>query len=441
MKKYIKRTAMLLLLCVTLTSLGTGIASGRTEADINADIRANELRAEQLAEEQKAREVRISAARDNEAELRYYYALIEESIAAVQERMDILHENIRLKQEAIEKKQAEILGLEQDIVDAEFEIIDREYKITLLEEENQENLTKFGQLVRNNYMSGNLGMVDILMDSGNFYDMIVRVDVLQKAAERNTDFMNDLLAAMREQEREIEELEKVKLALDNMRIRAEADKAQLEIDLAALNIAMKALDEEMDAEQEKLRGYAGEIQVLRDAISAMNRQFAATNAELEKLEEDTARLIRERINLDRPNFAGDGFIWPLAERFQRITCSFGWDAHFGRWHRAIDIGNAGINGANIYAIQSGTVIVAIESNSRSGYGSYVVIDHGGGYTSLYAHMIFGSVQVTMGQEVTVGQTLGQVGSTGFSTGPHLHFEIRRNGEAQNPMNYSYTFWA
>ena len=428
------------MLCVIVTFLGTGAASGRTEADIQAEIKRIEERAAELERQNKEREGRIAAAREDAAQLNYLHSLIEQSIAGVQERMDLLHMRILLKQEAIVQKQAEIEALEQRIEDAELEIIDREYKITLLEAENQENLTKFGQLVRNNYMAGNLGMVDILMDSGDFYDMIVRADVLQKAAERNTDFMNDLLDAMRAQELEIEALEALKTALDALRLLSEEEKEQLEIDLSELNADMRELDEEMDAEQERLRIQAGEIQELRNAINAMNRQFTATNAEVEELEKLTAQLIRELQNRNRPDFSGAGFIWPLDQRFQRITCGYGWDAHFGRWHRAIDVGNAGINGANIYAIQSGTVIVAVESNSRSGYGSYVVVDHGGGYTSLYAHMQFGSVRVSPGDSVTVGHVLGLVGNTGWSTGPHLHFEIRVNGEARNPLDYSYTFW-
>jgi murein DD-endopeptidase MepM/ murein hydrolase activator NlpD len=439
MKKYIRITAMFVLLCVTLTFFGTGTASGRTEAEIQAEIKRIEERAAELERQNQEREARIAAARNDAAQLNYLYSLIEESIADVQERMNLLNMRIMLKQEAIAKKQAEIVSLELQIEDAELEITDREYKITLLEAENMENLVKFGQLVRNNYMAGNLGMLDILMDSGDFYDMVVRAEVLQKAAERNTDFMNDLLAAMRAQEREIEELELLKLELDNLRIRSEEEKAQLELDLAELDAAMRELDEEMEHEQQKLLIQAGEIQVLRDAINVMNRQFNATNDEIEQLEKDTAQLIRDLQNLNRPNYAVNGFIWPLDERFQRITCGFGWDSWRNGWHRAIDVGNAGINGANIYTIQSGTVIVAIESNARSGYGSYVVIDHGGGYTSLYAHMQFGSVRVRVGEEITQGHILGLVGNTGWSTGPHLHFEIRHNGEARNPLDYSYTF--
>jgi murein DD-endopeptidase MepM/ murein hydrolase activator NlpD len=439
MKKYIRLTAVILCVCIIAPFIFTGEVSGRTEADIQADIQRIEQLTEELERRNKEREQEIEELEGNVGEARRRVDLIRQIIAEIDERIALLNQRIVLKQEAIEKKQGEIEALEARIADAEREIELREFKIEVLEAENHENLLKFGQLVRNNYMHGSIGMMDILLDSGDFYEMIVRADVLQKAAERNTDFMNDLLAAIRAQEREIEELEELKLMLDADKELCEREKAGLEDDLAALEVSMKELDDEMDEAQERMRVLAGEEAILRDAVSGMYRQFNATNEELEELDRQTTQLIKELQNLNRPNYSGDGFVWPLDERFQRITCGYGWDAGWSRWHRAIDIGNAGINGANIYAIQSGTVIVAVESNARSGYGSYVVIDHGGGYTSLYSHMQFGSVRVSVGQEVTVGQVIGLVGSTGLSTGPHLHFEIRVNGEARNPLDYSYSF--
>ncbi|MDR2559630.1 MAG: peptidoglycan DD-metalloendopeptidase family protein [Oscillospiraceae bacterium] len=438
-KKYIRFAVLVLMVCMMLALAPASVVSGLTAEQIQARIDEIERKAAELELRNQEREHEIAEMEGDIAQARQRVRLMEQSIAEVNERIALLNERIVLKQEAIANKQADIETLEARIEDAEREIVLREHKISLLEAENEENLAKFGQLVRNNYMTGSLGMVDILLDSGDFYDMIVRADVLQKAAERNTDFMNDLLAAMRAQEREIEELEELKLMLNADRELCEREKADLEDDLAALNVSMKELDEEMDEAQARLRILAGEESVLQNTISGMYRQFNATNEELEELDRQTTQLIKELQNLNRPNYSGDGFVWPLDERFQRITCGFGWDAAWSRWHRAIDVGNSGINGANIYAIQSGTVIVAVESNSRSGYGSYVVVDHGGGYTSLYSHMQFGSVRVSVGQEVTVGQVLGLVGSTGLSTGPHLHFEIRVNGEARNPLDYSFSF--
>ena len=110
------------------------------------------------------------------------------------------------------------------------------------------------------------------------------------------------------------------------------------------------------------------------------------------------------------------------------------DADFGRWHKGVDIGEGGIYGDSVLASKAGTVIVA-ETSYIPGYsyGMYVVVDHGCGYTTTYAHL--SDVYVYVGQEVAQGESLGAVGSTGYSTGPHLHFEIRLNGEPENPFNY------
>ena len=117
-----------------------------------------------------------------------------------------------------------------------------------------------------------------------------------------------------------------------------------------------------------------------------------------------------------------------------ISCYFGWDYDFGRYHKGIDVGDAGIMGDNVLASKAGTVIVA-ETSYIPGYsyGMYVVVDHGGGYTTTYAHL--SDVYVYVGQEVEQGEYIGAVGSTGFSTGPHLHFEIRIDGEPVDPFSY------
>ena len=104
----------------------------------------------------------------------------------------------------------------------------------------------------------------------------------------------------------------------------------------------------------------------------------------------------------------------------------GWSFHGG-----IDIAGGGIYGRPVYASRGGTVIAAVWSNS--GYGNYVIIDHGDGYASLYGHC--SSLAVSTGQTVSKGQHIANVGSTGNSTGPHLHFEIRKNGVKVNPANY------
>lgn len=129
------------------------------------------------------------------------------------------------------------------------------------------------------------------------------------------------------------------------------------------------------------------------------------------------------------SYASSGsFMWPLPYT-HNITSYFEW--RWGRMHQGIDISAGGVYGESIVAADGGTVTLA--GNYGDGYGNYVIIDHGNGYQTLYGHC--SSLAVSEGQHVSKGQTIGYVGSTGNSTGPHLHFEVRNNGTQLNPLNF------
>ncbi|MHB8842558.1 MAG: M23 family metallopeptidase, partial [Candidatus Aquicultor sp.] len=127
--------------------------------------------------------------------------------------------------------------------------------------------------------------------------------------------------------------------------------------------------------------------------------------------------------------SGGGYVWPVSAR---ITSPFGWRFHpvlgYSRMHTGIDLGCG--SGTSVHATKGGTVIMA---GWMGGYGNAVVIDHGEGISSLYGHNK--SLTVSAGQHVVQGQVIAHSGSTGMSTGPHLHFEIRVNGNPQNPLSF------
>ncbi|MBQ2847564.1 MAG: M23 family metallopeptidase [Clostridia bacterium] len=127
-----------------------------------------------------------------------------------------------------------------------------------------------------------------------------------------------------------------------------------------------------------------------------------------------------------------GFLWP-APSCRRVSSPYGWRS--SGWHNGIDLvrSGGGALGTPVIASKSGRVEVVQRSNS--GYGNMVLINHGDGYKTRYAHMVKGSITVSVGDYVDAGQTIGKVGSTGNSTGPHLHFEVIVNGETRNPRNY------
>ena len=164
-------------------------------------------------------------------------------------------------------------------------------------------------------------------------------------------------------------------------------------------------------------------------VDALSREEATLSAlirtrQLEAEAEAEADADADSIEAERDDsVSNSGMVWPASGP---VTSGFG--TRWGRLHSGIDIG-AGY-GASIQAAMDGTVILA---GYNGGYGNCVVIDHGGGFSTLYGHM--SSIGTSEGESVDAGDFIGEVGSTGNSTGPHLHFETRSGGEAQNPMRY------
>ena len=138
-------------------------------------------------------------------------------------------------------------------------------------------------------------------------------------------------------------------------------------------------------------------------------------------------------NQSSGSYVGGEFTWPVPG-YSSITSYYGWRFNNTDFHTGIDISGGGIYGKNIVAANSGTVIKANTTYTPGvGYGIYLMIDHGGGMSTLYGHT--SQLYVKQGDHVEKGQVIAAVGSTGWSTGPHLHFEIRQNGKHTNPLNW------
>ena len=320
-------------------------------------------------------------------------------------KVESVSERLRAIQEELRTASAAYKEVKSQLDAVEGKIDENTALLTRTEADLRVKNQKLQKRVRDIYINGQISYVDVLFGAKDFSDLMTRMDILKRIIKHDYDLIMKV-----KQEKEIVVTARAQLEKD----KAEAEKLVADAD------AKRAAVEEKEAEQQDL---------LDKAIYDRDTSEQAYE-ELMAASEEVASMIR-RSNMTysgAPAGAG-GMIWPLDGP---VTSEFGWRTHpiFGtaRFHSGLDIG--GDYGLPIYAAAGGTVIHA---GWISGYGNTVILDHGGGVTTLYGHN--DSLNVGVGQTVSQGQVIAMCGSTGNSTGPHCHFEVRENGEPVSPYNY------
>lgn len=293
----------------------------------------------------------------------------------------------------IKSQQSEIDKIEAQISSKEGEISSTEAQISKTESDIADRKEGLSKRLRTMYKNGSVGYLDVLLGSNSISEFLSNIEMVQKIYRNDQKVLNTL----EEQEKVLEE-QKSKLA---------AEKTQL------------------DTTQSELTVKQAEIKKSRDAIKTQYDQIDKEYRQL--LAQAAAEAAAGGSNT---KYDGGAFKWPSVST--SITSPFGYRYHpiYGdyRFHDGIDIG-AGY-GTPIYAAADGVVTRA---SAYGGYGNVVIVSHGSGLATLYAHC--SSFAVGSGQTVKKGQVIAYVGSTGWSTGAHLHFTVIANGQAVNPMNY------
>ena len=310
---------------------------------------------------------------------------------------------------------AQISNVEQQIAQYDQLIAQKEEELRQAEEEEEEQYALFCRRVRAMEEQGTISYWSVLFKADSFTDLLSRMDFINEIMEADQRVIDDLKA---------------------MQVRIEEAKTSLE---GSRSEAQAARDDLADKKKE-LDAQRAEANKVIQQIAAAAEETEATldemEAEQEKIQKEIERLNRElqaqlaaegKSNQSNPG----GYIWPVDSRY--ITSTVGGRTSPGGIgstnHQGTDIGRVGYT-SSVYAAKAGTVIVSQRSSS---YGEYVVISHGSGNTTLYAHM--SSRKVSVGQYVNQGGVIGITGSTGNSTGPHLHFEVVENGQRVNPLSH------
>lgn len=436
-----KAAAVLLAAAVAIVpsdGLHTSAASG---TDYDSKISDYENKIAQIKKENEQRQSQINNYSGDISDNQDAMNTISAQIDGVNSEIQNYSGLITAKQDKITEKILEIQAVEKSIAAKEQEIEDKKVQITELEAQNKQNLEKFSKLARALYMNDSSDTIPLLNGSDDWYNFFVYSDVVKNISSQNLTFMNDLLADIHSQQDMIDELNDSIDKLEKDKASLKEEQQVLESEKSDLENEKSDLQSYVDEQAADLYNIAAQNQALTDKVNSLKYQINASNEEVEELNAALERAIREKqaANSGQTVYSTDGFIWPLDKKFQMITTYFGYDAWRGGNHYGIDVGNAGIGGNNIYAAQSGTVITAYnDSGYHGGFGNYVVIDHGNGVSTLYAHCR--SVAVVEGQQVNKGDVIAYVGTTGWSTGNHLHFEVRLNGVSTNPFNYEYEYY-
>ncbi|MDL2323839.1 peptidoglycan DD-metalloendopeptidase family protein [Ruminococcaceae bacterium OttesenSCG-928-A16] len=314
----------------------------------------------------------------------------------------LLEEAIAIKQQVIDETRGTLAAKEEEIVVKRQAIFD--------------NDQLFQQRLIAIYKMNNSNLLSELLHVDSFSEALTVADSLQRISDNDTVLLQTM----------------------------NAQREQLEAEQAEINAALNQLElDYQDLENDKDL-LAQSISANDAAISKAQADEAAQKAAYNQTKEDTDAAYKAwqasvaagnnasgngSQKGDGSQYVGGKFVWPVPGHFT-ITCYFGAPDPSGRPHRGMDISGNGKSGAPIVAAGNGTVITAV--NGHSSYGNYLVIDHGNGTKTLYAHCQ--SLAVGYGQQVATGQTIAYVGSTGYSTGPHLHFEVF-DPTLTNPLPY------
>lgn len=366
-----------------------------------------------------------------------------DSLKEAEQQQKVVESQLQEKQleeaeiiEKIEALEMDIIETENEISRLETQISETEEKIVVTEKDLEEAMETIGEKndtlesrLDTMYRRGNIGYIEVLLGSGDFTELLTNIDMIRMIANQDVEL--------------IEELEEQKELIANKKKLLEDQQAKLVTYQQDATNQKEQLQVSRGTQITLRREVQSTISEMETNLDQMEKESQSLEAEIQRLQEaEKARIEAERKRQEAEKRAAEQAAkeqsaptqssnWPVPGH-TRISSPYGNRTHpvLGgtRFHSGIDI--PAPTGRPIVAVASGTVIMSQYSGS---YGNVVIIDHGAGLSTLYAHN--SRNQVSVGQQVQAGQTIALIGSTGMSTGPHLHFEVRQNGSTTNPLTW------
>ena len=413
------RAVSLCLACICLLVTATVYPASAATGSSSMSSLQNKLN--KLSQSIKLHEQELNDAKKKEAAAKALESELKERVSVIQDQISVLSGQIASVQNSIGQKEQEISAKETEIAEKETEIEEKELEI----QDQWSDFKKHMAAMQELRDGGSVAMLGAVND---LYELLTFNEVMQDISIKDTEIMNNMKSAK-------QGLEDDKAALEEQKAGLEAEKAELQSqksELDSQNAQMKGKQSELNNSISAAKLSAAEAQAAQQkaqaAIESDELNYEAVKKEIQKL--------IAAASASKPQLSFSGFACPL-KSYSRISSEYGWRKNpvsgVNKLHAGTDFAAAG--GTPIYAAASGYVQVA--GWSTGGYGNYVIIYHGkmsdgNTYTTLYAHMR--SVATSAGKYVKQGELIGYVGTTGNSTGNHLHLEVWKGGSKANAVN-------
>lgn len=427
-RKSVKIISLIVALVLAFSSISLSVYAVTESEKAEYNKKIEEIR-EQIAENKK----KIQALRDEAS-------TYDDEIGGYQDKIDVLQSQIDLYNQQISLIDADIQGVEDEItgIKNEIEALNKQVKkldlqVIEIQQDIADTYKILGERIRASYMSGSGSSLEYLLTSDDFQyqSYLERIELLERISQHDNAVVEDL-------ESDIEKLQAKVLEIEEAKVQKNEKIEDLDIKVLDLEAKKK---EQVDARQ-VIQDAEDEIQADLDKVMSVVNKLNASSKEYEEAIERGEAAILDYENKIAGEDASYGsgttgnMIWPVPYDNTYVSSVYGMRTLNGitRSHNGIDIcRHSGTYGASIVSVKAGTVTTAYHSGYNGGYGLYVVVDHGDGVKTYYAHM--SSVNVSVGDYVTQGSKLGEIGNTGYSFGAHLHFGLLINGDWADPLKH------
>lgn len=403
--KHIKKIIVVLMCIAVMTSL-----PGQSYAITYADITSDAI---------KDKEDKISAAEDEKKALEDSLAALEEKKAALEKDKKNLSNYVKELDTQLAEIEAQIEELNVQITVKEAEIEEAEKELQGAIETEQAQYEAMKKRIQFMYEQGESNYFAMLLSAEDFSDMLNKADYIEQLSAYDRQKLDEYVAITQYVRLCKSELELQKQVLDKTKEGVVLRQGEIESLIAAKMVRIQEFETDIATKQAAIDEYEEDLKFQNELISQLEAEVKEAKKEI---------LLENGISI---SYNGEKLIWPCPS-YTRISSPFGWRIHptlgVNKFHNGVDM--AAPKGTDILAAFSGEVVAATYNSTM---GNYVMMNHGNGFYTIYMHA--SKLCVSPGDIIIEGEKIAEVGSTGRSTGPHLHFGVRKNGEYVDPMDY------